>query len=130
MYIKSNFIQTEKFQKAFSKFENIPFSFFFDTIPTQEELKLNPINIFAHDEPNEYFGHHDWLLQNKENFSLILTWSDRILNKCSNARLLLFGEGWVDDGKNTIYEKHNKNFDVSFIRGKKFQSYEIGRAHV
>jgi hypothetical protein len=35
----------------------------------------------------------------------------------------LFGEGWVDDGKNIIYEKHNKEFNISFIRGKKLQSY-------
>ena len=59
---------------------------------------------------------NDWLLQNKENFSLILTWSDKILNKCSNARLLLFGEGWVDDGKNTIYEKGGFRYREGKIR--------------
>jgi len=123
MYLKSSFIETSRFEKKFEKFKHIPFSFFFDTIPTQEELRMNPINIFAHDEPNEYFGHHDWLLQNKDNFSLILTWNDKILKRCSNARLLIFGEGWVDDGKDTIYKKHNKEFNVSFIRGKKLQSY-------
>ena len=123
MYIRSSFIETSRFEKKFEKFKDIPFSFFFDTIPTPEELGYNPINIFAHDEPNEYFGHHDWLLQNKDNFSLILTWNEKILKKCDNARLLLFGEGWVDDGKDTIHIKHPKKFEISFIRGKKLLSY-------
>lgn len=123
MYLRSSFIEVSRFENKFQKFKHIPFSFFFDTIPTQKELNINPINIFAHDEPNEYFGHHDWLLQNKDSFSLILTWNDKILKKCNNARLLLFGEAWIDDGKNTIYEKYNKEFNISFIRGKKLQSY-------
>jgi hypothetical protein len=123
MYIKSNFIEISRFENKFEKFKDIPFSFFFDYIPTLQELSLNPINIFAHDEPNEYFGHHDWLLQNKNCFSLILTWNDKILKECDNARLLLFGEGWVDDKKGTIEKNYNKEFEVSFIRGKKLISY-------
>ena len=122
MYIKSNFIEPERFEKKFEKFKNIPFSFFFDYIPSPEELSKNEINIFAHDEPNEYFGNHDWVLANSKKFSLILTWSKQILNKCDNSQLLLFGEGWVDDGKDTIYKDNKKNFEVSFIRGDKLQS--------
>jgi hypothetical protein len=123
MFIKSSFIDQLKFEKAFEQFKNVPFSFFFDTIPTPEELSINNINIFAHDEPNEYFGHHDWVLQNSNNFSLILTWSDIILKKCSNSMLLLYGESWVDhDGDDIIYNIGPKEFEVSFIRGKKLQA--------
>lgn len=123
MYIKSNFIDTHKFEKAFENFKNIEFSFFFDYTPDINELSINPINIFAHDEPNEYFGHHDWIMQNKDNFSLILTWNQRILNTCTNARLLLYGEAWVDDKNGSIHQYNDKQFELTFIRGKKLQSY-------
>jgi hypothetical protein len=123
MYIKSNFIEISKFENKFKKFENIPFSFFFDYIPTLQELSLNPINIFAHDEPNEYFGHHDWLLQNKDYFSLILTWNQNILDTCENSRFLPYGESWVDHlGDKILYENHPKDFEISFIRGNKLLS--------
>jgi hypothetical protein len=123
MYIKSNCIRSEVFQNKFEKFKDVPFSFFYDCIPTIDELNINQINIFAHAEPNEYFGIHDWIFQNKDNFSLILTWNQKIVNKCDNARLLLYGEAWVDDGSGIIYENNDKQFELTFIRGKKLQSY-------
>lgn len=123
MYIKSRFIDQAKFEKEFEEFKNIPFSFFFDCIPTLEELNINNINIYAHDEPNEYFSHHDWILQNSNVFSLILTWNEKILKKCSNSRLLIYGESWVDhNGEEVIYNTDDKTFEISFIRGKKLQS--------
>jgi hypothetical protein len=123
MYIKSHFIDSTKFEEAFKEFKDIPFSFFFDCTPTFEELNINSINIYAHDEPNEYFGHHDWILKNNDSFSLILTWNNRILNKCSNSRLLIYGESWVDhNGEEVIYNNNTKKFEISFIRGKKLQS--------
>jgi hypothetical protein len=122
MYIKSSFIDTYKFEDKFKEFKEIPFSFFFDYIPTLEELNINSINIFAHDEPNEYFGHHDWILQNYNFFSLILTWNNRILRKCPNSTLLLYGEGWVDEEEKSIFKQNDKQFEISFIRGKKLLS--------
>ena len=82
MYLKSRFIEGSRFEKKFEKFKDIPFSFFFDTIPSSEELSLNPINIFAHVEPNEYFGHHDWLLQNKDSFSSHWGWYSAVSTLC------------------------------------------------
>jgi hypothetical protein len=123
MYIKSNFIDKKKFEEAFKEFKDIPFSFFFDCIPTFEELSINSINIYAHDEPNEYFGHHDWIYQNHHLFSFILTWNERILKKCPNSRLLIYGESWVDhNDESVIYNDNIKNFEISFIRGKKLQA--------
>ena len=67
--IKSRFINESRFEKAFSnELKNTNFSFFFDCIPSSEELYKNPINIYAHEEPNEYFGHHDWVIKNKDLF--------------------------------------------------------------
>lgn len=122
MYIKSNFIESEKFIKEFSSLSHINFSFFFDYRPTEIELNLNPINIFAHDEPNEYFGNHDWIEQNSHYFSVILTWSERLLKKTANSKLLVYGESWIDDLSDKVIPPTDKKFGISFIRGKKLLS--------
>ena len=95
MHIKSHYIEPQKFEEGFKKFKDIPFSFFFDCQPTDYELSLNPINVYAHAEPNEYFGNHDWIVNNSEKFSLILTWNESILKRCDNSQTLLYGEAWV-----------------------------------
>jgi hypothetical protein len=122
MYIKSRFIPEEKFNKVFpQKLKDVNFSFFFDCVPSSEELSLNPINIFAHDEPNEYFGHHDWIIQNQKLFNVILTWSDKVLNNCDNAIFLPFGSTWL---KPEQYEKnYSKQFLVSHVRGNLLKTH-------
>ena len=116
MYIKSRFITEERFQKVFSQeLKNINFSFFFDCIPTFEELTINPINVYVHEEPNEYFGHHDWIIQNQQYFSVILTWSDKVLNNCKNAMFLPYGETWLKEEQ--YNKKYTKLFQVSHLRG-------------
>ena len=122
MYIKSRFIPESKFQEIFSdELKNLDVSFFFDCIPSREELNINPINIYAHEEPNEYFGHHNWIIQNSHNFSFILTWSEIVLNNCSNALFLPFGSTWL---KPEQYEKnYNKKFQVSHVRGNLAKTY-------
>jgi hypothetical protein len=116
MYIKSRFIDESRFEKVFpNELKNIAFSFFFDYIPSFEELNINPINIFVHEEPNEYFGHHDWVIQNQNYFSIILTWSDKVLNNCSNAIFVPYCETWL---KPEQYKKdYSKQFLVSHVRG-------------
>jgi hypothetical protein len=126
MYIKSRFIDEERFKKSFSnEIKNINFSFFFDCVPSPEELSLNPINIYTHEEPNEYFGHHDWIINNKDIFSVILTWSDKVLNNCENAVFLPFGSTWL---KEEQYKKeYSKQFLVSHVRGNLLKTY--GHTH-
>jgi hypothetical protein len=122
MYIKSRFINESRFEKVFpNELKNINFSFFFDYTPSFEELTINPINIFAHEEPNEYFGHHDWIIQNQNSFSTILTWSDKVLNNCENAVFLPYCETWL---KPEQYEKgYIKQFLVSHVRGNLLKTY-------
>jgi hypothetical protein len=121
MYIKSRFIPVEKFIHTFESLKEINFSFFADYIPTHEELNINPINVFAHAEINEYFGHHDWIIENQNYFSIILTWSDRVLNNCENAIYLPFGTTWL---KPHQYEKnYPKYFQASHVRGDLFKTY-------
>jgi hypothetical protein len=127
MYLKSWFIEKQVFEEKFKNISHLDFSFFFDCIPTEEEISLNPINIFAHIEPNEYFGHHDWIIQNKHLFSFILTWSDKVLNNCENAIFIPFGSSWITED---ISIKHrDKKFELGHLCGDKLLSYGHSMRH-
>jgi len=121
MNLFSSFVPKERFVKGLQELSHIDFSLFNDYRPTYEELSLSPINIFIAGEPNEYFGNHDWIIQNKENFSIILTWSDKILNSCDNAYFCPYGESWWFDN-HYEYTPIEKEFKVSFLRGAKLQA--------
>lgn len=116
MFIFSNYIETERWEKAFKELSHLNFTLFYDYRPSQEQIQLSPINIFIACEPNEYFGNHDFAIQNQHAFSFILTWSSKILNNASNAVFLPYGESWWQD---TPYEftPTDKQFKVSFLRG-------------
>jgi hypothetical protein len=91
-------------------------SLFMDKQATPQELSLNPVNIIVVNEPNEYFGLHDWVIQNKNLFKYILTWNYRIINTCSNARFITFGDSWF------LPEQYNKDreklFKVAHLSGQ------------
>ena len=121
MYLKSRFIEPSSFEKAFKEISYLDFSFFFDYIPSEEEINLNPINIIAHIEPNEYFGHHDWIIQNQHAFNFILTWSDKVLNNCENAIFLPFGSSWITD--EISLKSREKKFELGHLCGDKLLTY-------
>jgi len=123
MYLRCECIEQRMFETAFKNFKHIPFSFFFDCIPTIEQLSINEINIYAHSEPDEYLGRHKWLLENANLFSYVMTWNQEILDKYSHARLMPYAESWVDHGDpNVIYTVDQKDFEISFIRGNKLMA--------
>lgn len=130
MKIYSNFVDPKRFELKFQELSNINFSFFFEHRPTIEQLAENEINIFACEEPNEYFGNHDWIMQNYDKFSLVLGWSEQILRKCSNAQLLIYGESWLDDGTDRIIKNRKKIFEISHLRGAKLNSYGHSLRHM
>ena len=111
--------------RGFKDLENLDFSLFNDCPTTIEQLSLSPINVFVASEPNEYFGIHDWVLQNKDNLSFILTCHQSLIDRCDNAIYCPYGESWSWD---TPYEYKpiQKEFMTSFLRGAKLQS--IGHA--
>jgi hypothetical protein len=101
-------------------YKDIDFSLFLETIPEAQD-ELSSINIISIHEPNEYFGKHDWIIQNKNLFDVILTWNDKILNTCENAIYLPFGHTWF---KPDQYKKnHKKEFKVAHLRGNLLKSY-------
>lgn len=120
MYLRCECIEQKMFEEAFEEFKDISFSFFFDCIPTAQQLTINNINIYGHSEPDEYYGRHGWLLQNADKFNYVLTWNQKVLDTFTQARLIPYAESWVDHGDpNVIYNVGDKNFEVSFIRGNK-----------
>lgn len=102
------------------EFKDKPISIFNDYQPTFEELNLNPYNILIILEPNQFFGLHDWAIQNAHLFSVILTWSQKILDSCENSILLPFGTTFLH-GNDKFKELSNnkKELEVSFLCGPK-----------
>lgn len=103
-------------KKIFSNHLTKNVSLFMDVASTPEELSINPKNILVVNEPNEYFGLHDWAITNRSRFSVILTWSAKILNNCPNAKYMAFGDSWL---KPDQYEKeYEKTFHIAHLCGK------------
>jgi len=103
------------------KFKDKPITIFNDyTTINANDLKLNPYNILIVHEPNEIFGIHDWAIKNHTAFSAILTWSENIINSCSNATWFDHGARNEDnDWVNTFGDISTKKFEVSFLSGAK-----------
>jgi len=120
MKLKIVHFDVTRFENQLSNYKDIDFSLFVETLPESQE-ELSSINIISLHEPNEYFGKHDWVIQNKHLFNVILTWDDKILNNCDNAIYLPFGHTWF---KPDQYEKyHNKEFKIAHLRGNLLKSY-------
>jgi len=134
MKIYSNFWNTESLSTIESKYSNLPITFFMDAFPQNLELlQENPVNILYIHEPDfinimetiDGISHnytlHDYAIKCCKYFNLIITWSEKILNNCSNA--IRFSHNSIISTKNLslIEELANKEkkFEVSFLSGVK-----------
>jgi len=117
----TNFKTQNDFAFLYDKYKDKPITIFNDYIPkSYNELKYNPYNFLIIHEPNEFFGLHNWVLQNYNLFDGIFTWSELILNNCPNAILFDHGVRSEDDNwLNTFQNKNNKQFEVTFLSGAK-----------
>jgi len=126
MKIFSKFFEPKLFEKKLQHLNHVNFSLFVDEIPQKQE-DLSSINIIVLAEPNEYFGLHDWVIQNKNLFHVILTWNDKIINTCDNSTFFPFGQTWF---KPEQYEKeHEKTFTLSHLCGVLNKSYGHSMRH-
>jgi len=126
MKLKVKHFDETVFQEKLQHLQHLDFSLFVEDIPQNQE-DLSSVNIIAFQEPNEYFGLHDWVIQNKDLFSVILTWDDKVLNNCDNALLLPFGHTWL---KPDQYEKeHIKEFKLAHLQGKLLKTYGHSLRH-
>lgn len=120
MKLKTRFFDSEIFEEKLLHLKHIDFSLFVECIP-QIQDELSSINILAIYEPNEYFGLHDWAIQNQHLFNIILTWDDKVLNNCDNALFIPFGHSWFKPEQYKI--NHNKIFQISHLCGDLLKSY-------
>jgi hypothetical protein len=115
-----NHFDKDVFEKKLSLIKDIDFSLFVDHVPTTQD-QLSSVNILVLQEPNEYFGLHDWVINNKTLFSFILTWDDKVLNNCNNSLFLPFGHTWFK--KEQYIKHHPKKFQLSHLQGKLLKTY-------
>jgi hypothetical protein len=121
-----NHIDKEILEKKLESVKHIDFSLFAEDIPKNQD-DLSSINILLLFEPNEYFGLHDWAIQNQHLFQVILTWSDKVLNNCKNAIYLPFTSTWFTPEQ---YKKnHKKQFEVAHLCGKLLKTYGQSLRH-
>ena len=126
MILKIKHFDEAVFRGKMEHLKDVPFTLFVDDIPQVQE-DLSEINVLVLQEPNEYFGIHDWAIANKHYFSVILTWDEKVLNNCDNAMFLPFGHTWF---RKEHYEKtYNKNFQVSHLAGALNKTYGHSLRH-
>jgi hypothetical protein len=126
MKTKINFLDKSFIEKKLESVKHIDFSLFIDEVP-QSNDDFSPINILILQEPNEYFGLHDYAIQNQHYFNVIFTWDFKVLNNCKNSSFLPFGNTWF---KRDQYEKsYQKEFKVSHLSGKLKKTYGHSLRH-
>jgi hypothetical protein len=126
MKLKVAHFDKQVFEDKLKHLSHLDFSLFIETAP-QSQDELSPINIIAFQEPNEYFGLHDWVIENKDAFTVILTQSDKVLNNCETAIYQPFGHTWL---KPDQYEKeHDKKFQLAHLQGKLLKTYGHSLRH-
>jgi hypothetical protein len=125
MNLKINHFDKKTFEDKLDHLKHLDFSLFVDTVP--EPGDFSSINILVLQEPNEYFGIHDWAIQNQHSFNIILTWDDKVLNNCENALLLHFGHTWFTPDQ-YITDKEKK-FELAHLRGNLLKTYGHSLRH-
>jgi hypothetical protein len=126
MILKIKHFDEAVFRGKMEHLKDVPFTLFVDDIPQSQE-DLSEINVLVLQEPNEYFGLHDWAVANKHYFSVILTWDEKVLNNCDNAMFLPFGHTWF---RKAEYEKtYDKTFQVSHLAGALNKTYGHSLRH-
>ena len=119
MKVFTNFLEPYWFEDHLTNYKDKPVSIFYEYQPTPDELKLNLYNILIVNEPNELFRSHEYAIQNRNKFNLILSWAELVLIYCKNSKLLPFGSSWVAQGNIDKFWNVDKQFEISFLRGTK-----------
>jgi hypothetical protein len=78
----------------------------------------SPYRVFWQTEPNEIVNNEEKLIRNHEFYDLILTWNQRVLSECSNAKLFPAGAVWASEP-----DTSQKTFQLSYLTSSKDSSY-------
>ena len=123
MKVYSSFLPIERYEQFIlskEKYKDTPITIFNDyfTKNNWKELKENPINIIILNEPNQLFGHHTQIQKFPQNYDLILTWGQDVIDNCPNARLFIHGETNLDKPYINLFKINpNRKFEVTFLSG-------------
>ena len=88
MKIISHFIPQERYDRRLGnieRFKNLPITIFNDKMATPEELAINPINILLINEPNEFFGLHNYAKQCSHLYISCIKLESQILNHLTSV---------------------------------------------
>jgi hypothetical protein len=98
--------------------ENIPLPYclLVDTLNVFSE-KLP--NIYVQLEPNAIYNNEDYLLENQGKYHTILTFNQRILDSCPNARKYIYGTTWMEKYMYDNVDISKKQFAISHMSGTK-----------
>lgn len=113
------------FEKLLSNYSNLDFSLFSDYVPKiGDHSSMNILHLL---EPSEYFGLHEWAIKNQDQFQLILTWDDKVLNNCPQAMYVPFGSTWLQPDQYT--KPRTKKLELAHLAGKLQMSYGHSLRH-
>lgn len=73
-----------------------------------------PYRVFWQTEPGEILNNEEKLIRNHGFYDLILTWNQRVLSECGNAKLFPPGAVWVSEP-----DTSQKKFQVSYLTSSK-----------
>jgi hypothetical protein len=116
--MENNLIKAKSFgclNSESSFIEDVSISF--DTIQHSTDSK---IKILVQIEPPEIYNTTEQIINNYNNFDLILSWNEDVLQKCPNSKEFIFGTCWI----NFENFKPDKKNEISFIMSNK--SYAPG----
>ena len=89
---------------------------FSDTLP----------NIFIQIEPNVIHDNENYLIENHLKYHTIITYNQRILDSCPNARKYIYGTTWIDKEIYNNVDISRKEFAISHLSGSKLIPNAIG----
>lgn len=126
MKIYVQIFAVDAFLRCLAPYTEADFSLFVECFPT-EQRQLSGTNVILLQEPNEYTGLHDKVIENRHLFQLILTTSDKVLHACDQAVFLPFGHSWLDGEQ--LGRTRQKRFEVAHLAGRLNKTYGHGLRH-
>ena len=113
------------YEEKLKAYSHVDFTLYVDT--PNNYIVDSPLNIIVLQEPDEYFGLHTWTIQNQDQFQLILSWNDKVLNNCTQAMYNPFGHTWLKPDQYT--KPREKKFEIAHLAGKLQMSYGHSLRH-
>lgn len=116
-----NFFKDDFYDFLQEKYKDKPLTIFIDrTVHDITEIQINPYNILILNEPNEFFGLHNWAYNNWRNFTAILTWNEELLHAIPNGITFCANSSDYEDKEFIkLLNGNPKQFKVSFLCGIK-----------